>query len=161
MAHAQSSGRQQPVRWPQSEVSTMPYEIPPDHFLAQAGPSKHQFALSQGAQAQEPTDETADVDAFDPWAAETFTTQASRSHLMPDTSTLAAADFDVDVRTGFLPPEPPLRRLEHTQYEVWEQMLDIAKSIPLRLDGAGTSEERRQARRWRQQIRQVSARLDH
>lgn len=84
----------------------------------------------------------------------------------PDTSTLAAADFDVDVRSGFLPPEPPLERLagpaydvQHTTYDtaspsLWEAMLDWAKSIPLEIgDRYDGPVQRDEARRWREAIR--------
>ena len=43
----------------------------------------------------------------------------------PDTSTLAAHDFDVDTRTGFMPPQPPLTRLP-SAWEPWESTLENA-----------------------------------
>ncbi|EED83267.1 predicted protein [Postia placenta Mad-698-R] len=49
-----------------------------------------------------------------------------------DTSTLAAHDFDVDTRTGFMPPQPPLTRLPE-QWELWETALDDALTSRLRL----------------------------
>lgn len=52
-----------------------------------------------------------------------------------DCSTLAAADFDVDPRSAFLPPEEPLRRLSEC-YDIWEIALDSAQNLPLLLDGA-------------------------
>ncbi|TIA99755.1 hypothetical protein E3P96_02831 [Wallemia ichthyophaga] len=52
-----------------------------------------------------------------------------------DCSTLAAADFDVDPRSAFLPPEEPLRRLSEC-YDIWELALDSAQNLPLLLDGA-------------------------
>ncbi|TRM64552.1 Indoleamine 2,3-dioxygenase [Schizophyllum amplum] len=42
-----------------------------------------------------------------------------------DTTTLAAHDFDVDNRTGFMPPQPPLARLP-IEYEPWETVLEGA-----------------------------------
>lgn len=51
---------------------------------------------------------------------------------MTDTSTLAAHDFDVDTRTGFLPPEPPLTRLP-IDWEPWEAILDDALQRKLQL----------------------------
>jgi hypothetical protein len=77
---------------------------------------------------------------------------------MPDTSTLAAADFDVDVRSGFLPPEEPVRRLEGIEEELWENALDKAQSLPLRIGGGGQSvtlRERRAAHEWRRSIRRM------
>jgi indoleamine 2,3-dioxygenase len=43
---------------------------------------------------------------------------------LTDTTTLAAHDFDVDNRTGFMPPEPPLARLP-SEWETWEAILDV------------------------------------
>jgi indoleamine 2,3-dioxygenase len=78
---------------------------------------------------------------------------------VPDTSTLAAHDFDVDTRTGFMPPDPPLTRLP-AKWEPWEAALDsamngqlesgeVAVSMPLPV--AAHSEA------WRIKIRQVIA----
>ncbi|SJX64078.1 related to BNA2-tryptophan 2,3-dioxygenase [Sporisorium reilianum f. sp. reilianum] len=80
------------------------------------------------------------------------------SEQIPDTSTLAAADFDVDVRSGFLPPEAPVRRLGGLHAEHWEQALDQAKCIPLMQSGGGatiTQHQRLLARRWRRSLRQM------
>lgn len=77
---------------------------------------------------------------------------------MPDTSTLAAADYDVDVRSGFLPPQEPIYRLQGIEEELWETALDRARSLPLRIGGGGiatTKEARKQARQWRRDIRQM------
>ncbi|XP_006459692.1 hypothetical protein AGABI2DRAFT_177539 [Agaricus bisporus var. bisporus H97] len=49
-----------------------------------------------------------------------------------DTTTLAAHDFDVDTRTGFMPPQPPLKRLP-SAWEPWESSLDAAISQRLQL----------------------------
>ena len=83
---------------------------------------------------------------------------AEANDQMPDTSTLAAADFDVDVRSGFLPPEAPIARLEGMHEQLWETALDQAKQIPLSQGGGGiliTQEQRRLARQWRRSIRQM------
>lgn len=49
-----------------------------------------------------------------------------------DTATLASADFDVDVRSGFLSPSPPLKRLTDPKYAVWEETLEATRRfIPL------------------------------
>lgn len=46
--------------------------------------------------------------------------------LAPNVASLASADFDVDVRTGFLPATTNLVRLP-AQWEVWEVALDAAR----------------------------------
>lgn len=80
------------------------------------------------------------------------------SEEIPDTSTLAAADFDVDVRSGFLPPEAPVQRLSGVHANHWELALDEAKRIPLMQGGGGvtiTPRQRFLARRWRRSIREM------
>lgn len=74
-----------------------------------------------------------------------------------DTTTLAAHDFDVDTRTGFMPPQPPLARLT-PEWEVWEVALDDAVSNRLQLgDKQDLSEEdQAQSERWRARIREAS-----
>jgi indoleamine 2,3-dioxygenase len=76
-----------------------------------------------------------------------------------DTTTLAAHDFDVDTRTGFMPPEPPLARLP-AEWDAWEVCL--ADSIRLRLQLAGkpdiTAEERQTSEAWRGTVRKVRRR---
>jgi len=78
---------------------------------------------------------------------------------VPDTSTLAAADFDIDVRSGFMPPEPPVERLSGSQIEMqWEDMLDRARTLPLRCGDGGlneSEESRRAAWQWRRDIRKM------
>lgn len=69
-----------------------------------------------------------------------------------DTSTLAAADFDVDVRSGFLPPEPPVSRLPDG-YAPWEDLFDWAKKMPLRLAGQLGTPKEQEARAWRAAVR--------
>ncbi|KAH9957122.1 Indoleamine 2,3-dioxygenase [Russula dissimulans] len=67
-----------------------------------------------------------------------------------DTTTLAAHDFDVDTRTGFMPPEPPLARLP-LQWEPWEQLLDEAQSKRLQLGRKSdiTDKEKTRSESWR------------
>ncbi|GAA5867711.1 hypothetical protein JCM3774_003387 [Rhodotorula dairenensis] len=54
----------------------------------------------------------------------------------PDTSSLAAADYDVSVLTGFLPPEEPIQSLRGTGYgwdeleEAFERVQHEAEMIP-------------------------------
>ncbi|PWN88914.1 IDO-domain-containing protein [Acaromyces ingoldii] len=81
-----------------------------------------------------------------------------RATSMPDTSTLAAADFDIDVRSGFLPPEEPVRRLDGIEGELWEAALERAMAIPLRKSGGGAavaSADKRAARQWRRSVRDM------
>jgi indoleamine 2,3-dioxygenase len=64
--------------------------------------------------------------------------------------------FDVDSRTGFMPPKPPVRRLP-SMWEEWEAMLDAAiaanmkcgDSVDVRLEDEEVSES------WRVQVRKV------
>jgi len=46
--------------------------------------------------------------------------------LAPNTASLAAADFDVDVRTGFLPPGENISRLP-APYDIWEDAFEAAR----------------------------------
>ena len=77
-----------------------------------------------------------------------------------DTTTLAAHDFDVDTRTGFMPPDPPLVRLD-TRWESWEQLLDDAQTYRLQLGNKPdiTDEETAQSESWRARVRQVRIRF--
>ena len=77
-----------------------------------------------------------------------------------DTTTLAAHDFDVDTRTGFMPPDPPLTRLP-SQWESWEQSLDDAQSHRLQLGCkiGITDEEKARSESWRARVAQVRRRL--
>jgi indoleamine 2,3-dioxygenase len=72
----------------------------------------------------------------------------------PITSTLAAHDFDVDNRTGFMPPRPPLRRLP-PQWELWESLLDRAKSEQIQLGNKPdlTDEAKATSEKWRRDVR--------
>jgi indoleamine 2,3-dioxygenase len=73
-----------------------------------------------------------------------------------DTSTLAAHDFDVDTRTGFMPPHPPLARLSF-EWEAWEVALDGAMRSKLQLgDGVGLSKDDAQrSESWRGSVRNM------
>ena len=73
-----------------------------------------------------------------------------------DTTTLAAHDFDVDTRTGFMPPSPPLARLP-SQWEPWEELLDDAQSYRLQLGQKIniTDEEKARSESWRARVAQV------
>ncbi|KAL7413731.1 Indoleamine 2,3-dioxygenase [Mrakia frigida] len=86
--------------------------------------------------------------------APTFTsslTNPSSSSLAPSTSTLASADFEVDVRTGFLPGEPGLSQLPR-EYAVWERLLEEAKEGAVKVGGGG---EEGSGDRWRSQLEQM------
>ncbi|KAI9439567.1 Indoleamine 2,3-dioxygenase [Lactarius indigo] len=71
-----------------------------------------------------------------------------------DTTTLAAHDFDVDTRTGFMPPDPPLARLP-MQWEPWEQLLEEAQVHRLQLGSKHDiiDEEMVQSESWRARVR--------
>ncbi|KAJ7168668.1 Indoleamine 2,3-dioxygenase [Mycena filopes] len=73
-----------------------------------------------------------------------------------DTSTLAAHDFDVDNRTGFMPPQAPPSRLA-AEWEVWEAALDRAIKQGLQLgDKPGITEvEMACSESWREGIREL------
>ncbi|RDX56973.1 tryptophan 2,3-dioxygenase [Lentinus brumalis] len=74
----------------------------------------------------------------------------------PDTSTLAAHDFDVDTRTGFMPPQPPLTRLPPA-WEPWEDALEDAIQSKLQLaDKPDLSPaEQGKSERWRNSVREL------
>jgi len=75
---------------------------------------------------------------------------------IPDTTTVAAHDFDVDTRTGFLPPQPPISRLP-PEWNDWEVLLDDAVSSRLQLGDKSTlhESEKRVSERWRNRVRNV------
>ncbi|TBU24452.1 Indoleamine 2,3-dioxygenase [Dichomitus squalens] len=74
----------------------------------------------------------------------------------PDTSTLAAHDFDVDTRTGFMPPQPPLARLPEP-WEPWEAALDDAITSGLQLADKPdlSDEDEKKSERWRNSVREL------
>ena len=74
-----------------------------------------------------------------------------------DTSTLAAHDFDVDARTGFMPPQPPLTCLPEP-WSPWEAALHDAITRRLQLaEGPSLSDEAEKVSEdWRNTIREVS-----
>ncbi|KAJ3992165.1 Indoleamine 2,3-dioxygenase [Lentinula boryana] len=79
-----------------------------------------------------------------------------------DTTTLAAHDFDVDPRTGFMPPHPPLTHLppslEGVPYAEWEGTLKEACETGLEVvdkkGGVGREVERR-SEVWREGVRKL------
>jgi hypothetical protein len=74
-----------------------------------------------------------------------------------DTSTLAAHDFDVDARSGFMPPEPPVERLP-SEWQEWERVLDDAMNAKLRVGDSPdvTPDEVQRSQLWRERIAGVS-----
>lgn len=75
-----------------------------------------------------------------------------------DTTTVSAHDFDVDARTGFMPPQPPLERLPD-EWEHWEDVLSDAVTRGLRLGELPdlTEEDLRASEEWRERVRKVSS----
>ena len=73
-----------------------------------------------------------------------------------DTTTLAAHDFDVDTRTGFLPPQAPLFRLP-SEWEEWEEILQSAVNSRLQLGDKPNLQqsEKDNSRKWRERVRKV------
>ncbi|TCD63555.1 hypothetical protein EIP91_005226 [Steccherinum ochraceum] len=74
----------------------------------------------------------------------------------PDTSTVAAHDFDVDNSTGFMPPQPPLARLPPL-WEAWELALEDGLAAKLQLaDKPDQSDtDRNRARHWQARVREL------
>ncbi|KAG6832748.1 hypothetical protein H0H87_000597 [Tephrocybe sp. NHM501043] len=74
----------------------------------------------------------------------------------PDTTTLAAHDFDVDTRTGFMPPQPPPSRLP-LAWEVWELTLDDARRLDLKLGDTPELPEHEllKSESWRSHVRDI------
>ncbi len=112
---------------------TINYSPPPDHFLSL--PPTH----------------------FDNLTPLNPTLNSSHSTLLQavNTATTASADFDVDVRTGFLPPDAPIKRLDGI-WSVWEEALWSARGEgkvggQLRL-GGGVRESA-----WRVGVEEVSS----
>lgn len=73
-----------------------------------------------------------------------------------DRTTLAAHDFDVDTRTGFLPPQAPLSRLPPA-WEEWEAVLESAIVSRLQLGDRPNLQEldKDNSLRWRDRVRKV------
>jgi len=64
--------------------------------------------------------------------------------------------FDVDPRTGFMAPHPPIARLPEI-WEPWEELLSAAIDVKVQIgDKVGlTEEEAETSRVWRNMVRQV------
>jgi hypothetical protein len=79
----------------------------------------------------------------------------SNTLALPDTSSLAAADFDIDVRSGFLPPSPPITSLsdldESTLWPGWESLLARAKEECF-LPSERTPAQAEMSKLWRMEV---------
>ncbi|KAJ3488165.1 hypothetical protein NLJ89_g11644 [Agrocybe chaxingu] len=75
---------------------------------------------------------------------------------VPDTTTLAAHDFDVDTRTGFLPPQAPISRLPAT-WESWETALEDAIAARLQLGEKSdlSDSDKKKSQEWRERVRKL------
>lgn len=73
----------------------------------------------------------------------------------PDTSSLAAADYDVSVLTGFLPPDEPVQRLTG-EWEVYEHLLESAQAEVVGRSSLGAG---RMTQGWRDRVEAVSHKL--
>lgn len=78
-------------------------------------------------------------------------------HVTPQPSTLGAHDFDVDVRTGFMPPQPPLGHMPR-KWELWEHTLQDALSRKLKLGHSKdlTEADKLESEQWRHRVQLVS-----
>ncbi|EJT53022.1 tryptophan 2,3-dioxygenase [Trichosporon asahii var. asahii CBS 2479] len=80
-----------------------------------------------------------------------ITTASHAAPSAPNVASLAAADFDVDVRTGFLPPKANIERLP-PPYDVWEDAFEAAHGDQpgdgVRLGGGRPKDEA-----WREGVR--------
>jgi indoleamine 2,3-dioxygenase len=80
----------------------------------------------------------------------------------PDTSTVAAHDFDVDVNTGFMPNQVPLLRIPKEvsmEMQVWEDALEEGLALRMKLGDQLPQygpKETRKNEQWREKIRSVS-----
>src|SRR5260370_27581020 len=65
--------------------------------------------------------------------------------------------YDLDARTGFIPPKPPLLRL-FDGYERWELLLDDAKAnfVNPGPSGLATATEKQYTANWRKRVTKVS-----
>lgn len=118
--------------WPEAPpLATLP-ALPPTHFLSLAR------SPPRGSSSQRSTN-----GASQP----TF-----------DTSTVAAADFDVDAKTGFMPPHQPVVTLPG-QLDLWEKVLSaaVAPGERVTLGEEATEAELAKSAKWRRVVDKVSA----
>lgn len=76
------------------------------------------------------------------------------SRARPDTSTLAAADYDVSVLTGFLPPDEPIRRL--SLGGGWNELEDCLVRAQVEVKGLEDGGVGRISDSWRDNLKNVS-----
>ena len=94
-----------PQRSPSPSPSSSRPPLPPGHFLSLPPTYAQGFPSSSGAQST--------------------ASHLSRG-LAPNVASLASADFDVDVRTGFLPGTKNIERLPD-EWDLWEDALAAAR----------------------------------
>ncbi|KNZ48703.1 hypothetical protein VP01_546g4 [Puccinia sorghi] len=93
--------------------------LDPDHFLS---PQK----VFLGSTSSVPSSCISSIQVSPSAVCQVFFSSSNST----DTTTLASADFDVDVRSGFLSPLPPLPKISDTLYQPWEEALEnITKLI--------------------------------
>lgn len=119
--------------------------LPPGHFLA----------LPPTHAAPSPSLTTTNTHADAPTSAQTVTPNLAASNLAPNTSTTASADFEVDVRTGFLPFDAAIERLP-SEYAVWEEALWAARGEGVVGQGLGLGVDGLKEQVWRKGIEEVS-----
>lgn len=73
-----------------------------------------------------------------------------------DTTTLAAESWDVDGRSGFMPPEPPVARLP-AEWDAWENILQVAIGARFTVGDTPdiTPEETDRALQWREAVQNM------
>ncbi|SCZ92228.1 BZ3500_MvSof-1268-A1-R1_Chr5-2g07722 [Microbotryum saponariae] len=115
-----------------TELCRTPAELPADHFLA---PRPAGSNLTQPESHNSPD--------HDSW----------QRRARPDTSSLAAADYDVSVATGFLPPDEPVQQLQlGIEWQRFERLLEMAQKEVSRLVGGGVG---RLSESWRRHLREL------
>jgi hypothetical protein len=118
--------------WPEASGSSIPLpSTPTSSTIAEAPilPSTHFLALART-----------------PWA-----NNAPRI----DTATVAAADFDVDSKTGFMPPHPPTVPLPlQRDLGVWETTLTAGEGLTLGVQADAA--QRGKSAKWRRLVESVS-----
>ncbi|KAK4056246.1 hypothetical protein OIO90_002689 [Microbotryomycetes sp. JL221] len=122
-----------------------PITVPAGHFLAQNArqePLQQSFEQSATRLATTLTTRAANATDDDEW----------RQRGRPDTSSLAAADFDVSVETGFLPPDEPVQSLDVPGWDMLEQLLQRTQKHVSTLAGGGLG---RLPEEWRRQVEQL------
>ncbi|KAJ9105457.1 hypothetical protein QFC21_001828 [Naganishia friedmannii] len=118
--------------------------LPPGHFLAL--PPTHAAPSAPST--------TTSTHADIPTSAQTVTPNLAASNLAPNTSTTASADFEVDVRTGFLPFDAAVERLP-AEYTVWEEALWAARGEGVVGQGLALGVDGLKEQVWRKGIEEM------